>query len=84
MATLHDRAIEDKIMLTLASMWKRNGKSMKTIASEMGVSEVTIWQWTTGGMSFPNSLARLRRLVEVSGAKLDLKITSRDDGGFTF
>jgi transcriptional regulator with XRE-family HTH domain len=83
MATLHDRAIEDSIMQTLAGMWKGAGATQASIASMVGVSQVTIWQWVEGGMAFPNSLSRLRRLVEASGAKLHLKIT-RDDDEFIF
>ncbi len=83
MATLHDRGIEDRIMQCLTAMWKRDGKGTKAIAAAVAVSEVTIWQWTVGGMAFPNSLSRLRRLVEASGAKLHLTITRGDDE-FTF
>ena len=80
MATLRDRAIvEDRIMRCLAAMWKDSGQTQQGIAGAMGVSQVTIWQWSVGGMAFPNSLSRLRRLVEVSGAKLHLKITRGDD-----
>ena len=83
MATLHDRAIEDRIMRCLAAMWKDDGQTQQEIAEAVGVSQVTIWQWTVGGMAFPNSLSRLRRLVEASGAKLHLSITRGNDE-FTF
>ncbi len=83
MATLHNRGIEDRIMRCLAAMWKSSGETQAAIASKLGVSQVTVWQWVEGGLSFPNSLARLRRLVEVSGAKLHIKIT-HDGEEFVF
>ena len=83
MATLHDRVIEDRIMRCLTEMWENSGATTTTIAAQIGVSHVTVWQWAVGG-TFPNSLARLRRLVEASGATLDLKITTQDGVEFTF
>lgn len=83
MATLHDRGPEDNIMQCLSGMWEDTHISRKFIASTVGVSQVTLWQWSTGGMAFPNSLSRLRRLVEASGAKLEIKIT-RENEEFTF
>ena len=84
MATLHDREVEDRIMRCLTGMWESSGKSQAAIAARVGVSQVTIWQWSVGGMAFPNSLSRLRRLVEASGATLDLVITAQDGVEFTF
>ena len=84
MATLHDRGIEDRMMRCLSDLWERSGQTHGAIAARIGVSQVTIWQWSVGGMAFPNSLSRLRRLVEASGAKLDLKITTQDGVEFTF
>ncbi len=81
MATLHDRGIEDRMMLCLAEIWKAEGTRKKSIAVKVGVSKTTLWQWRIGGMAFPHSLGRLRQLVEASGAgaKLEIKITHGGD-----
>ena len=84
MATLHDRGIEDRMMRCLTDLWERSGQTHGAIAARIGVSQVTIWQWCVGGMAFPHSLSRLRRLVEASGAKLDITITTQDGVESTF
>lgn len=84
MATPHNRVIEDQIMRCLADLWEVSGENRASIALKIGVSGVTLWQWHIGGMAFPNSLSRLRRLVEASGAKIEFKITSRGGDEFSF
>ena len=78
MATLHDRGIEDRMMRCLTAMWENSGETTTTIAARIGVSHVTVWQWTVGG-TFPNSLARLRRLVEASGATIVFTIAKDEE-----
>lgn len=84
MAVLHDRIIEDQIMSRLTEMWAASGITKKCIAYKMGVSTMTLWQWGSGGLAFPHSLGRLRRLVGVNGSKLKIIITAPDGKETTF
>lgn len=83
MADPYDRAIEDSLFKILTGMRKAAGLNQQALAEMMDVSLVTIWKWENG-MNFPRSLARLRKLVETLGAKLEIKVTTKDGVEFTF
>ena len=83
MATPYDRGIEDKLLHTVMRIRQSAGMNQQSLAAAMGVSDVTIWKWENGE-NFPNSLSRLRRLIEALGAKLEIKVITKDNVEFTF
>lgn len=83
MAHPYERIIEDNLLHTVTRMRQAAGINKQSLAVMMDVSDVTIWKWENGA-AFPRSLTRLRRLIEALGAKLEIKVTTKDDIEFTF
>ncbi len=83
MADHHNRAIEDGLCKALTRLRHEAGIQPKDLAYRVGVSRVAIWNWENG-VAFPLSLANLRKWAESVGAKLEIKLTIRNDDKFTF
>ncbi len=83
MADAHNRAIEDGLCKTLARLRHEARMQQKDLAFRVGVSRIAIWNWESG-ISFPQSLANLRKWAEAVGAKLEIKLTVRNDDEFIF
>lgn len=83
MAHPYERVIEDNLLHTVTRMRQAAGINPQSLAIMMDVSNVTIWKWENGA-AFPRSLARLRKLIEVLGAKLEIKVTTKDNVEFIF
>ncbi len=83
MATPYDRAIEDSLIEKLSELRRQTGQNRSQVAAKVGVTEATIRAWENG-LGFPRTLARLRRLAFMSGAKLEIKLTTKDGEEFLF
>ena len=83
MADPRNRAIEDDLCKVLARMRHEARVQTKDLAYSVGVCRVAIWNWENG-IAFPQSLANLRKWVEAVGAKLEIKIVTKDGVEFTF
>ncbi len=83
MATPYDREIEDGLLDKLSELWRQAGLNRNQIATRLGVTEASIRYWFSG-LGFPRSLARLRCCAVIGGAKLEIKVTTKDGIEFTF
>lgn len=83
MATLQNRAIEDRLMRVVEDMRYYEGITKKQVAAKCGVSAVTRWKWFNGE-TFPKDLDLLRTLVEACGGRLRMKIVAKDGEEFIF
>ncbi len=83
MATPYDRKIEDGLLDKLSELWRQAGLNRSQVATRLGVTEASIRYWFEG-LGFPRTLARLRHCAVISGAKLEIKLTTKDGTEFTF
>ena len=83
MATSYDRVIEDSLIDKLSELRRQTGQNRSQVAAKVGVTEATIRAWENG-LGFPRTLARLRRLAFMSGAKMQIKLTTRAGKEFFF
>ena len=83
MATLYDREIEDSLLNKLSELWRQAGLNRSQVATNLGITEASIRYWFNG-LGFQRTLARLRHCAAISGATLEIKITSKDGVESTF